>query len=106
MAPIIYIAMGFLFGVAFAKWRFDSQMRAHPAVKHKIINPAQMESRQENLEKILELLKQHDELTNDIVEKALGVSDATAERYLQELESQGKLTQVGQRGKYVIYKAV
>ena len=51
----------------------------------------------------MEMARQKKEITNDDVEKGLGVSDATAQRYLQELESQGKLVQIGTRGKYVKY---
>ena len=53
------------------------------------------------------LLKEHimgkREITNEDVERLLGVSDATAERYLQELEVQGLLEQVNKSGPYVKY---
>ena len=45
-----------------------------------------------------------EQITNDEVEKALGVSDKTAERYLQELVDSGKLIQLGNRGRAVAYK--
>jgi DNA-binding IclR family transcriptional regulator len=37
------------------------------------------------------------------VERALGVSDATAERYLNQLEKEGKVKQLGRTGRYVCY---
>ena len=45
-------------------------------------------------------------VANNDVEKALGVSDATATRYLDELEKQGLIRQVGKEGKYVYYEKV
>ena len=41
--------------------------------------------------------------TNDDVEKALEVSDATATRYLDKLEKEGKIVQVGREGRFVKY---
>jgi len=43
-------------------------------------------------------------ITNNDVEKAIGVSDATATRYLDELEEEGKIEQVGKSGRHVYYK--
>ena len=40
---------------------------------------------------------------DDEVEKLLHVSDATATRYLSELEKEGKIKQVGKTGKAVTY---
>ena len=62
--------------------------------------------KQEHLSKVLEMLGGQNEISNDQVQAALGVSDATATRYLQELENQGKLVQVGSRGRQVIYRKV
>ena len=45
-------------------------------------------------------------ITNDEVEKLLGVSDATATRYLETLEQEGAIEQVGKEGRYVYYKAI
>lgn len=57
----------------------------------------------ENKEKVLALAQEKGEIKNDDVEKLLGVSNATAERYLNELESEGKLTQHGKIGQGVFY---
>lgn len=72
---------------------------------HRIVNQAQIEKHKQNLTSVIALANQHGEITNDLVEKTLGVSNATAGRYLQELETEGKLTQIGTTGKYVIYRA-
>ncbi len=54
--------------------------------------------------KILEILRGRDSVTNDDIEKALGVSDASVTNYLQELEREGKIEQIGERGRFVSYK--
>lgn len=61
--------------------------------------------KEENKEKILLVLGNSNEkkIQNNDVEKLLGVSDATAERYLDELEKEGKLIQRGKAGQGVFY---
>ena len=53
-----------------------------------------------NKAKISGLIGSKGRITNDDVQNALGVSDATATRYLEELEKEGVLKQVGAAGKY------
>lgn len=69
----------------------------------RLSNPEQSEKREENLQKVLELAREKDEIRNDDVQYALGVSDATATRYLDELENQGKLVSSGSK-KGTIYR--
>ena len=63
----------------------------------------QMEQKAENKEKILAFVQEHGKIQNNNVEKLAGVSNATAERYLNELEKEGKLTQHGTIGQGVFY---
>jgi predicted HTH transcriptional regulator len=63
----------------------------------------QMEQKAANKEKILAFMQEHGKIQNDDVEKLAGVSNATAERYLDELEKEGKLTQHGTIGHGVFY---
>jgi len=63
----------------------------------------QMEQKSENKQKILEFLQQNGKIQNNDVEKLAGVSNATAERYLDELEKEGKLAQHGTIGQSVFY---
>ena len=58
---------------------------------------------QKKLIKVMALFASQTELTNDEVEKLLHVSDATATRYLAELEKRGKIRQVGTTGRGVKY---
>ena len=68
--------------------------------------------RQKKLSKILDYLSKKTlrhssgqaRITNDEVEKLLHVSDSTATRYLDILEHEGKLKQVGKTGKYTHYE--
>ena len=55
------------------------------------------------LEKILVALDKRGKISNDEVQKLLSVSDATATRYLNILEQQGKIRQAGKTGKYTFY---
>ena len=63
----------------------------------------QMEQKTENKKKILTFLQTNEKIQNNDVEKLVGVSNATAERYLDELEKEGKLTQYGVIGQGVYY---
>jgi len=64
----------------------------------------QTRGKQENEEKILALFARQEAVSNNDVEKLLGVSDATATRYLSELEREGKVQQIGTTGRGVEYK--
>ena len=63
----------------------------------------QVEQKAENKQKILAFVQEHGKIQNNDVEKLVGVSNATAERYLDELEKEGKLTQHGTIGQSVSY---
>ena len=67
--------------------------------------------KENNKNKIIEFLKSGLtdsanplQITNNDVEKLIGVSDATAERYLNELEQEGKIKQIGLTGQSVHYE--
>lgn len=59
--------------------------------------------KRKKLEKIMGLYLKKQAVTNDDVEKLLHVSDATATRYLQQLEKEGKIMQTGRTGTGVSY---
>ncbi|MBU1557594.1 winged helix-turn-helix transcriptional regulator [Patescibacteria group bacterium] len=64
----------------------------------------QLETKEENKKSILELLDKEEKITNDKIESLLGVSDTTVGRYLDELEKEGKIKQVGETGRSVYYE--
>ena len=63
----------------------------------------QMERKEESKQKVLNFLQQNEKIQNNDVEKLAGVSNATAERYLDELEKEGQLIQHGTIGQNVFY---
>lgn len=62
--------------------------------------------KRKKLEKIMKLFEKHAEITNDKVEKLLHVSDATASRYLSQLEKEGKIKQNSPTGRGVSYTKI
>lgn len=57
-----------------------------------------------NKQKILQMLETQQSIANDDIQAALGISDATATRYLEELEKEGHVRQVGRTGRTVRYE--
>jgi len=62
--------------------------------------------KEKNKQKILEFFESRERVVNNDIEKFLGVSDATATRYLDELEKQGEIRQVGKEGRFVYYERI
>lgn len=60
--------------------------------------------KRERKEKVLALLGEHKELSNSDIREALGVSERSVVRYLDELEREGKVKQVGSTGRSVTYR--
>lgn len=63
----------------------------------------QGERKANNKELILKYIKENGKIQNNDAEKLVAVSNATAERYLDELEKGGHITQHGAIGKSVFY---
>ena len=63
----------------------------------------QAKEKEENKKRISEFFEKKKEVANDDIEKLLGVSDATVTRYLEELEQEGKIRQVGDIGRGIHY---
>lgn len=62
--------------------------------------------KRKKLDKVMSLFLKHSKITNDEVEKFLHVSDATATRYLSQLEKENKIKQVGKTGHAVSYSRI
>lgn len=60
--------------------------------------------KQARKQKALAMFADKSELSNSEIRKALGVSSRTAVRYLDELEREGKVEQVGKIGHTVVYR--
>lgn len=72
----------------------------------KLANQTRQEKKRKKIDAILDLFASQTNLTNDEVEKLLHVSDATVTRYLETLEKEGKIKQVGKTGKGVMYEKI
>lgn len=116
MSQIVYFFLGVVVGAM--AWQFIKSKtgQGNKRVKEgdKPIDDAQgkgpgliekqTEEKQANKEKILAYLAGRTEVSNNDIENLLSVSNATAERYLDELEKEGKLLQIGKTGRSVYYK--
>ena len=89
---IIVALVGIVLGMYIARRRANDGLIAK-----------QMEQKAANKEKILAFVQEHGKIQNNDVEKLAGVSNATAERYLDELEKEERLTQHGTIGQGVFY---
>ena len=102
---IIYIFIGVtgvLLGIWFAKNRPAKSSNQTSFAREKA-SQAIKERTDERKQKIIELVEQKEKITNNDVEEMLGVSDATARNYLDDLEKEGKLRQIGTEGRGVYY---
>jgi predicted HTH transcriptional regulator len=67
-------------------------------------NDVQVKEKKERVERLMAMLQEKGEVTNNDVEQLLGVSDATATRYLSELEARGYAEQIPETGRGVVYR--
>jgi len=67
-------------------------------------NVARREQVEEAKRRIMGLFEAKEQITNDNVEELLKISNTTTFRYLEELEREGKIKQVGNPGRSVFYK--
>jgi predicted HTH transcriptional regulator len=102
MTQVWYFIFGAVVGVVLI-WFFVDWAKASKNKKMSELVQRQTKEKAEHLQKILKLAQGKEKITNNDAEKLLSVSNATAERYLDELEKQGKLKQVGKTGQSVYY---
>ncbi len=62
--------------------------------------------KRKKLDKVMAMFLKKSKITNDEVEKLLHVSDATATRYLSQLEKENRIKQVGKTGHAVSYSRI
>lgn len=106
---IFLVGIGIMIGIGVAYFVF--RKIGDRAQKAQSINPLeakiaeQRRQKEERKEKILAALAERGRITNNEVEEMLGVSDATATNYFQELEDEGKIVQKG-AGRSVYYELI
>ena len=102
MEMLIYLGVGFVVGYLIAKSKFKNQsLKLEERVDEK---PSQREIKAENKDKVRGYFDGHSGVTNNDVQELLGVSDATATRYIEELEKEGFIRQIGLTGNAVRYE--
>jgi len=118
MLTIVHSAVAFIIAIAAIAiliadvWSIESWGGEHANSTKKSsntidkVNAARKSAKQGRIDKVLAEVQAKGAITNDEVQALLGVSDATAERYLEELEKEGKIAQVGKSGRIVAYKAL
>lgn len=92
----MYFILGLFIGALIVYSHYSTQ-------PEKIIYKTPLNTRQK---KVLALLDTKAKISNAQVRKTLKISDATATRYLDELEKAGEIQQVGKTGRSVYYAKV
>lgn len=105
MSYFIIGIIGFLLGYFVASKKHPSTTLETSRTGKDLISK-QQEEKERNKQAIYKLLETNSPLTNNDVEKMLGISDATATRYFDELEKDGKVRQVGKTGRGVNYERI
>lgn len=93
MTALGLFVLGILFGSFVTWWIIQAQERFYAADTLK----------GKRMHLVMALVEEKERVTNDDVEELLEVSDATAERYLEQLEEAGIIKQMGRTGKFVYY---
>jgi predicted HTH transcriptional regulator len=92
-------------GVAVGIWLSRKRSKQKSEVKGIVkVNQEKAEVKDERKERILNFLQMRGKTNNEEVQRMLNVSDASAENYLDELEKEGKIRQVGEKGRFVEYE--
>lgn len=111
MTNLLFLIIGFGMGCYYmwSKFKKTELKQDSPASQKKEtsgitkVNESRQSAKAEAKDEILKLFSAKTEITNDNVQKLLGVSDATATNYLDELEQEGIITQIGKEGRGVKY---
>ncbi len=103
MPNITYLVIGLVIGYILGKRKVGPSVDSG---QDSTLITEQAEEKKRNFEKVMAYFDQNRQATNDQIQQLLGVSDATAERYLQEMEVWGKIKQVGRTGKQVTYEKI
>ena len=117
MTNLIFLIIGFGVGCYYMWWKFKKGKKNSVAKPEQSfsaspekdtsgiaeINKTRQNTKAEAKDKILKLLESQTEITNDDVQELLAVSDATATNYLDGLEQEGHITQIGKEGRGVKY---
>ncbi|MBI4120286.1 MAG: winged helix-turn-helix transcriptional regulator [Parcubacteria group bacterium] len=109
MSTIAYTVIGFFVGAGLVLVFSRSARLSAKQAGEKVIGICEVAfgrsgKKRENKEKILELLKEKGEMGNSEIREVLGVSRNTVVHYMDELEKDGKIEQIGVAGQSVTYR--
>jgi len=99
MEAIIYFILGLILGIVMMQIkikRLEKENKVLGGIEE--YNKKVNKDKEEKKGKILELIKEKGSVKNNDIERAIGVSDATATRYMEELVKEGKVERVGNAG--------
>lgn len=102
MNSTVYILIGVVLVIGGA-WLIYSSMRRKVPQSILKVNEEAHTKKEHAKEAIIKWLEQNTTVTNDEVQGLVGVSDATATRYLDELIEEGKIEKSGS-GRGVVYE--
>lgn len=104
MYEIVLIVIGGILGCIVAKATMQKTSVIH-TVQTDTENKrtAQQKEKEERKTQIIDFLQRNGRVANNDIEKLLGVSDATATNYLEELEKENQIIQHGSAGRSVYY---
>ena len=106
MKYLVFILIGLAgvwLGSFLARRRHENKASETSQAKLDRVNQAKRVKKEKAKKQIFALLLERGRVTNDMIETLLGVSDATATNYLEELEQEGKIIQHGEVGRGVFY---
>jgi len=110
---LIYIAIAFILGLMFGRYSLRGLASKSGGRSSEVMNELREEAH-ETIEKrtnkrkarVLALAQKQGRITNDDVEDMFCISNNTARNYLDQLEHEGKLKQVGTTGRGVYYTPI
>lgn len=101
---MIYFLIGLIVGGVGVYLILRPGLNQKKSVKKVIIANEDEVKKRENIAKIEDYIKDKDRFTNDDLQNFLKVSDTTIGRYLEELEQNKVIKQVGKTGRSVYYQ--
>ncbi|CAN5647719.1 hypothetical protein BH23PAT1_BH23PAT1_1430 [soil metagenome] len=107
MIIVLSIIIGALLVLlAIARHDINRLKKQQPGVLSGIgaLSVAQTKTKNKNKARIIQLFESRQVITNSEVRDLLGVSSRTTVRYLDELEAEGKVKQIGNTGRGVGYR--
>ncbi len=104
---IIVLTIGIIIGKSLRNYgRRTSVIKEHMSELSKEAKIAINKRTDKRKSRIMELFRTQEKITNDDVEDMFCISDSTARNYLNELEHEGKLKQIGNTGRGVYYTPI